>query len=85
MNSKNVTCSFVMDREVYNAFKSIVSKHGENVKGNIVKYMQSVIKYDTPNADTILAIKEVEELKNNPNKKVYQSFSEVLKEIEDDE
>ncbi len=85
MNSKNVTCSFVMDRDVYNAFKSIVSKHGENVKGNIVKYMQSVIKYDTPNADTILAIKEVEELKNNPNKKVYQSFSEVLKEIEDDE
>ena len=61
MNNKTVTCSFVMDRDIYNAFKSIVSKNGENVKGNIVRYMQSVIKYDTPNAETIMAIQEVQE------------------------
>lgn len=85
MDSNTVTCSFVMDRDVYNTFKSIVSKHGENVKGNIVRYMQSVIKYDTPNADTILAIREVQELKKNPDKKIYHSFSEVLEEIDDDE
>lgn len=74
-----------MDRDVYNAFKSIVSKHGENVKGNIVRYMQSVIKYDIPNADTILAIQEVQELKKDPNKKIYGSFSEVLEELDNDE
>jgi len=44
--------------------------------------MQSVIQYDTPNADTILAIRD---LKKNPNKKVYNSFSEVLEELESDE
>ena len=82
MKSDMITCSFVMDRNVYNTFKSIVSKQGQNVKGNIVRYMQSVIQYDTPNADTILAIRD---LKKNPNKKVYNSFSEVLEELESDE
>ncbi|MGN0682535.1 MAG: hypothetical protein ACI4JY_02570 [Oscillospiraceae bacterium] len=85
MSNSTVTCSFVMDRDTYNTFKSIVSKNGENVKGNIVRYMQSVIKYDTPNADTIMAIQEVQELKKDPNKRVYSSFSEVLKELDEDE
>ena len=85
MNSNTVTCSFVMDRDVYNTFKSIVSKHGENVKGNIVRYMQSVIQYDIPNAETILAIREVQELKGDPNKKVYGSFHEILEELDEDE
>lgn len=84
-NSNTVTCSFVMDRDTYNAFKSIISRNGENVKGNIVRYMQSVIKYDTPNADTILAIQEVQNLKKDPNKRVYSSFSEVLEELDEDE
>ena len=85
MKSDMITCSFVMDRNVYNTFKSIVSKQGQNVKGNIVRYMQNVIRYDTPNADTIMAIQEVEALKNDPNKRVYNSFSEVLEELADDE
>ena len=85
MKPDMVTCSFVMDRNIYNTFKSIVSRHGQNVKGSIVKYMQSVIQYDTPNAETILAIEEAEVLKKDPNKKVYSSFGEVLEELEDDE
>ena len=61
MNKSNtVTCSFTMDRDVYNAYKSIVSGNGENVKSNIIKYMMSVIRYETPNADTIAAIEEVQ-------------------------
>lgn len=85
MKSDMITCSFVMDRNIYNTFKSIVSKQGQNVKGSIVQYMQSVIQYDTPNADTILAIQEVEKLKKDPNKRIYSSFSEVLEELSDDE
>lgn len=85
MNKDTITCSFTMDREIYNIFKSIVTRHGENVKGNLVRYMQDVILYDIPNADTILAIKEVQELKKNPNKKIYKSFSEALEELGDDE
>lgn len=37
------------------------------------------------NADTILAIQEVQELKKDPNKKIYGSFSEVLEELDNDE
>ena len=85
MKPDMITCSFIMDRNVYNTFKSIVSKRGQNVKGSIVEYMQSVIQYDTPNAETILAIQEVENLKKDPNKKVYSSFSEVLEDLTDDE
>lgn len=70
MNKSNsVTCSFTMDRDVYNAYKSVVSAYGENVKGNLVRYMKNVIKYETPNAETIEAIEEVRNLKENPNKK----------------
>lgn len=86
MNKSNsVTCSFMLDRELYNAFKSIVTANGENVKGSIVRYMQSVVRYETPNADTILAIEEVQALKKNPNKKVYSSFSEILAEMESED
>lgn len=37
-----------------------------------------------PNADTILAIQEVEALKKDPNKKVYGSFGEILEELDDE-
>lgn len=85
MDKDTVTCSFTMDRKIYNMFKSIVARHGENVKGNLVSYMQEVILYDTPNADTILAMKEVRKLKEDPDKKIYKSFGEVLEELENDE
>lgn len=85
MKSNTVTCSFVLDRDIYNTYKSIVSRNGENVKGNIVRYMQSVIKYDIPNAETILAIQEVQALKKDPNKKIYGSFSEVLEELDEED
>ena len=81
MNQNTVTCSFTMDRDVYNAYKSIVVRGGENVKGNIIRYMQSVIQYETPNAETIAAIEEAQRLKTDPNKKTYSSFAEILEEL----
>lgn len=71
-----------MDRDIYNAYKSIVARNGENVKGNLVRYMKSVIQYDTPNAETIAAIEEVQALKKNPNKKTYSSFEELLGDLD---
>ena len=69
MSTNKITCSFTVDRDIYNAYKSIVVKGGENVKGNLIRYMLNVINYETPNADTISAIKEVEELKKIQAKK----------------
>ena len=84
MNSKNntVTCSFSMDRDIYNAYKSVVARNGENVKGNIVRYMQNVIQYENPNSETILAIEEVKKLKTDPHKKTFNSFAEIMREID---
>lgn len=85
MNANKVTCSFVMNRNTYNNYKSIVSRNGENVKGNIVRHMQNVIQYDTLNADPILAIREIiQSLKKDPDKKTYDSIHEILKELEED-
>lgn len=80
----SVTCSFTMDRDIYNAYKSVVSAYGENVKGNLVRYMKNVIKYEIPNAETIEAIEEVRKLKENPNKKTYSDFSDLMKEIDNE-
>ena len=85
MNKNTVTCSFIMDKDIYNAYKSIVVRNGENVKGNLIRYMKNVVQYDTPNAETIEAIKEVQELKKNPNKKKYSSFAELLEDLEKEE
>ena len=85
MNKNNtVTCSFSMDREVYNAFKSIISRNGENVKGNIVRYMQSVIDYEIPNAETIAAIEEVQKMKSDPTiGKTYNNVDEMMRDLLD--
>ena len=85
MNKSNtVTCSFSMDREVYNAFKSIISRNGENVKGNIVKYMQNVVQYEIPNAETILAIEEVQKMKADPTiGKTYNNVEEMMRDLLD--
>ena len=85
MKSNNtVTCSFTMDRDTYNAFKSIVIKNGENVKGNIVRYMQNVIRYETSNAETLEAIEEEQKMKANPTiGKAYTDVDEMMKELLD--
>ncbi len=84
MDNKTTTCSFRMDRDIYNQYKSIISKNGENVKGNLVRYMMNVIDLNIPNSETILAIQEIQELKKDPNKKVYNSFAEILEELDDE-
>ena len=42
------------------------------------------LSLNTNNMETLEAIEEVKQLKNNPNKKVYSSFGELLKEVEED-
>ena len=83
-NSKTVTCSFTMDRDIYNAYKSIVAGNGENVKGNLVRYMMNVIRYGIPNADMIEAIEEVQKLKRDPHKKTYGSFAELVGDLDNE-
>lgn len=85
-NSNTVTCSFTMDRDLYNQYKSIIVKDGKNVKGDLIRYMQQVIAHEVPNDETLDALKEVEMIKANPeNYKSYNSFDEILAELDDNE
>lgn len=78
-----VSVNFSLDRDIYNQYKRIVSDHGENVKGNLVRHMQTVIRYGIPNSETLEAIAEVQALKRDPNKKSYGSFSEILEDMDE--
>ena len=79
-----VTCSFVMDRATYNAYKSVIAKSGETVKASLVKFMKNAIQYETPNAETIEAIKEVEAMKKDPSiGTTYESVDEMIGDILD--
>lgn len=44
--SEIVTCSFIMDRQLYYRYKSILDKRLESVKSNLVKHMMDVIEED---------------------------------------
>lgn len=54
--------------------------------GNVVIFATSgagkQYKANMPNAETIEAIEEVRKLKENPNKKTYNSFDELMKDME---
>lgn len=77
-----VTCSFTMDRDTYNAFKSIVIRHRQNVKENLINYMQSVIDTEIPNADTINAMQEVEAMKDDSSRgKTYHNVDSMMQEL----
>jgi hypothetical protein len=82
-DNNTVTCSFSMDRNLYNAYKNIVAQNGENVKDNLVRYMQQVVDYEIPNAETIKALEEVKRLKADPHTKTYGSFAEIMEELYD--
>lgn len=83
-NDNTVTCSFSMDRKTYDAFKSIVVKNHQNVKGNLIRYMQYVIDYDIPNAETIDAIEEVQRMKADPTLgKSYDNVDEMMRDLLD--
>ena len=81
MNKSNtVTCSFTMDRDTYDAYKSIVEKNHQNVKGNLIRYMQHVIENGIPNADTLDAIEKVQSKLNasTPTNSVARHSDESL-------
>ena len=77
-----VTCSFSMNRDLYNQYKSIIVRSGKNVKGDLVRYMQSVIEHEIPNTETMKAIKEVEIMKAHPeNYKGYTDVDEMMEKL----
>lgn len=79
---KTVTCSFVVERDLYDRYKSIVVRNHQNVKGNLIRHMQEVIEYNEPNSETLEAIKEVELMKKDPSiGKEYSDVDAMMEEL----
>ena len=54
----------------------------QSIRENCIPF---VIQREVPNADTVAAMKEAEEMEKNPSSyKRYNSFSDLLREVESD-
>lgn len=81
-NANTVTCSFTMNRDLYNKYKSIIVRNGKNVKGDLIRYMKEVVDDETPNKETLEAIKEVEMMKANPSLgKAYTDVDAMMEDL----
>lgn len=91
MSTTNVTIR--LDEDLKREAEALFSDLGLNMTTAITVFMKQAVREQRipfalsknhPNEETLEAIREVQELKNNPNKKTYSSFLELLKEVQDD-
>jgi len=89
----NTSMNIRMDSDIKKKAQKIFAELGLDTTTAINIFLRQVIrtnglpfevKIDSPNNDTLETIKEIEELKNDPDKKVYSSFSELLKDVNGD-
>ena len=86
----NTSMNIRMDADVKRQAQQIFSDMGMDTTTAINIFLRQVIrthsipfdiKTDIPNDETLAAVEEVRELKNNPNAKTYNSFAELLEEV----
>ena len=89
----NVNVTIRMDENMKRQADELFSDFGMSLSGAITVFLkqslrEQVIPFqigrDMPNRETLEAIEEVKRLKNDPHKKTYNSFDEILREVESD-
>lgn len=89
----NVNVTIRMDEGMKRQADELFSDFGMSLSGAITVFLRQAlreqaipfqIRRDMPNRETLEAIEEVKRLKSDPNKKTYNSFDEILREIESD-
>lgn len=90
MKTANLTVK--LDETTKQEFKAFCENVGLNPSIAINMFIRYVVNnqklpfsVSIPNKETIDALEEVRLLKQNPNKKIYNSFSEILSELENEE
>ena len=82
-----------MDENLKKEFDSLCHDFGLTMTTAFTVFAKTVVRRqripfeiakEIPNSDTIAAIEEVQVMKKNPNKRLYNNFSELLKEVEAD-
>lgn len=92
--AQTVNVNFKLDADVKKRMEQVCSELGLSMSAAFTVFAKKVgreqripfeLSTDIPNVETIQAIKEVQDLKKNSNKKTYDSFSEILAEMEQDD
>lgn len=87
----NINITVRMDEEIKRQADDLFSDLGMSLSGAITVFIKQCIRQqaipfriarDIPNRDTLEAIEEVQRLKHDPTKKTYDSFSEILEELD---
>ena len=84
------TISIRVDSELKRKAQQIFKKMGLNMTSAIELFLNNTVKDEElpliPNKETMEALKEYEEMKNNPEKyKRYSSFKEAMKDVFEEE
>lgn len=91
--SKTTLINFRMDENLKKNMEQVCNELGMNMTTAFTIFAKKMtrehripfeVSAGIPNAETIKAIEEVEEMRKDPNKRLYNSFSEILKEVESD-
>lgn len=89
----NVNVTIRMEESMKRQADELFSDLGMSLSGAINVFLRQALREqaipfqigrDVPNKDTMEALEEVKRLKNDPNKKLYNSFAELLREVEAD-
>lgn len=89
----NVNVTVRMDEGMKRQADELFSDLGMTLSGAITVFVRQALREQAipfqigrnmPNRDTLEAIEEVKRLKRDPNKKTYDSFDEILREVEND-
>lgn len=87
----NINVTFRIDEDIKHQADDLFSDLGMSLSGAITVFIKQAIRQqaipfritrDIPNHDTLDAIEEVQRLKNDPTKKTYDSFNDILKELD---
>lgn len=89
----NVNVTIRMDENMKRQADELFSDFGMSLSGAITVFLKQSLREqaipfqigrDMQNRETLEAIEEVKRLKNDPHKKTYNSFDEILREVESD-
>ena len=87
----NINVTIRMDEDIKHQADDLFSDLGMSLSGAITIFIKQAIRQqaipfaiarDVPNQETPEAIEEVQRLKNDPAKKTYDSFNEILKKLD---
>lgn len=91
MAGKTTNMNIRMDKEVKEQAQQIFAQLGMDMTTAVNVFLRQTIRYngfpfelrlDTPNAETMAAIQEVEQMKQNPSLgKTYTDVEEMMKEL----